>query len=565
MKSPLDALRRRRHAADEEPDGPTGRQGSGAVSDERAARLLALASRPLERGRPRVVLLAVDDPAWLVAALEESARQPRITTVDPSVGPEALHVELAARGPLDLVVDLTSDPAGARADRVRAVLLHLRPSGVLLVADAVGEALAEPLDAALRAALAPDQAALPLHDRFWGRAVDTVTVRHGHVAVTNGLRGFAQVREEQAGDYLRLRGPGAGQVLVELPASVVDNPAPILASEHDDATTYATHFDAPPMQLREYADVVCWPGQVVTQDHALLPETYRHGARVKLGNRFVDDVAPDFGRVSSGATPEPLAGTYFHLDSEFRGHFGHALTEQIARLWAWPEAKRRHPDLKALVLTNRKRTTVAGWEYRLYQAAGIAPEDLVLADRPVRVERLLAGTPMFTQPEYIHAEIAEVYRRIGDDLAAEAPDRDYPERIFCSRRNDKRSCHNTPDVEAFFAERGFEIVYPEDYPLPEQVRMFRSATDLAGFGGSAMFTMAFVPEPKRVFLVSSENYRAQNEALVAAVLGHQLNVAWCRPDKTRAAGFKGREAMHSQFTFDPAREGRFLAGLLDRG
>jgi len=94
--------------------------------------------------------------------------------------------------------------------------------------------------------------------------------------------------------------------------------------------------------------------------------------------------------------------------------------------------------------------------------------------------------------------------------------------------------------------------------------MFRSATDLAGFGGSAMFTMAFVPEPKRVFLVSSENYRAQNEALVAAVLGHQLNVAWCRPDKTRAAGFKGREAMHSQFTFDPAREGRFLADLLDR-
>ena len=25
------------------------------------------------------------------------------------------------------------------------------------------------------------------------------------------------------------------------------------------------------------------------------------------------------------------------------------------------------------------------------------------------------------------------------------------------------SCHNTPEVEAFFAERGFEVVYPEDY------------------------------------------------------------------------------------------------------
>ena len=509
------------------------------------------------------MLLAGTEPTWLVEALEEWTRQPRTTVVDPSGGPERLHVELAARGPLDLVVDLTEDSGDVRAARARATLLHLRPSGVLVLADAVGEEIAEPIDAALRAALAPDQAALAPHDRFWGRAVDTVSVRHGHVAITNGLRGYPQVREEQAADLLRLRGAEAGQVLAERPGSVVDNPAPILASEHDDATTYATHFEAPPMQLREYRDVVCWPGQVVTQDHALLPETYRHGARAKLGNRFLDDLAPDFGRPSGHPALGEMPGTYFHLDSEFRGHFGHALTEQIARLWAWPEAKRRHPDLKALMLTNRKRTTVAGWEHRLYQAAGVAPDDLVLADRPVRVERLLAGTPMFTQPEYIHADITEVYRRIGDDLAAEAPDKAYPERIFCSRRNDKRSCHNTPDVEAFFGERGFEIVYPEDHPLPEQVQMFRKATELAGFGGSAMFTMAFVPEPKRVFLVSSENYRAQNEALIAAVLGHQLNVAWCRPDKTRAAGYKGREAMHSQFTFDLAREGRFLAGLLD--
>lgn len=563
MKSPLDALRRRRRASGVPADEPARPPDAGAVSDERAGRLLVLASRPLERGRPRVVLLAASEPTWLVDALEEWARNPRIATVDPSVGPEALHVELAARGPLDLIVDLTHDPADERAERARAVLLHLRPSGVLVVADAVGTALAEAIGLALGAALAPDQSALSHHERFWGRAVDTVTVRHGHLAIANGLRGLAQLREEQAADYLRLRGADAGAVLEERPASVVDNPAPIRASEHDDATTYATHFEAPPMQLREYADVVCWPGQVVTQSQVLLPETYRHGARAKLGNRFLEDLAPDFGRLSTDARPEPLEGTFFHLDSEFRGHFGHALTEQIARLWAWPEAKRRHPELKALLLTNRKRTTVAGWEYRLYQAAGIAPEDLVLADRPVRVERLLAGTPMFTQPEYVHADITEVYRRIGDDLAAEAPERTYPERIFCSRRNDKRSCHNTSDVEAFFAQRGFEIVYPEDYPLSEQVQMFRSATDLAGFGGSAMFTMAFVPEPKRVFLVSSENYRAQNEALIAAVLGHQLNVAWCRPDKTRAAGFKGREAMHSQFTFDPAREGRFLADLLD--
>ena len=33
-----------------------------------------------------------------------------------------------------------------------------------------------------------------------------------------------------------------------------------------------------------------------------------------------------------------LEGTYFHLDNEIRGFFGHALTEQVSRLWAWDQA-----------------------------------------------------------------------------------------------------------------------------------------------------------------------------------------------------------------------------------
>jgi capsular polysaccharide biosynthesis protein len=533
-------------------------------------------------GRPggsRVVLLAGGHVDALRAGLEIAEPQAAVRVVEPADA-GAMHTELAATGHHDVIIDATGDATQVRADRARVILMHLRKGGILVVADA--GALGPDVDDdglpvrpfvrlvgdALRVSLDP-----PADDRRrnrvrsyaagWGKAVETVTSRNGHLAITNGLAALAKVREEQVGTYLAIRGAAAGEVLLERPATVVENPIEIKVSAADDAVTYATRFESPPLQLRSYRRPACWPGQVVTQRGVLLPDTYRHLARPKNGNRFVDDIAPDFGRMSRDKPTELLPGAFFHLDSEYRGHFGHALTEQIARLWAWQDAKRAEPDLRALLMTNRKRTTVAEWEYQLYEAAGVSRSDVVFLDRPVRVERLLAATPMFSQPEYVHAGIVDVYRTIGDNLAAQAPDRDYPARIFCSRRLAKRSCHNTPEVEAFFADRGFEIVYPEDYPLGEQVQLFRRAEAIAGFGGSAMFTMAFVTEPTRVFLVSSENYRAQNEALMAAVHGHELNVAWCRPDKTRAAGFKGSEAMHSEYTFDVEREGRFLSELLD--
>lgn len=555
--------------------------GEAARADAvRRTDLLGLVATQLAVPRPAVAILGTAEADGVATLVRRTVPQAVVHVLDPAVGESELHLRLAAVAPLDLLVVTPGPPEAERAELARATFFHVREGGAVLLPEVVAQAaegeqadgeadesggevaalVAAAFDASLR--VPPPPSPGPDDRGAWGRAVESATARDGHVALTNGLPARAKVREEEVGRFLDLTGDRFGRVLLERPGAVLENPAPIRQSEADGAPRMHTRFEAPPLQLRAYDDVTCLPGQVVLKHNVLLPETFRHLRRPRLGNRFIEEAAPRFGRIKNRARPEPLAGTYFHLDSEYRGHFGHAMTEQISRLWAWEEAKRRHPDLKALLLVNRKRTVVYDWEYRLYEAAGIARDDLVLATGPVRVERLLAATPMFSQPEYVHPDIAAIYRRIGDDLAAEAPDRDYPARIFCSRRLDKRACRNTDEVEAFFAERGFEIVYPEDYPLGEQVQMFRSAQDVAGFGGSAMFTLAFVPEPKRVVLVSSENYWAWNEYLMAAVWGHQVNVAWCRPERLRSLGFRGEAAMQSPYTFDPGREGRFLREVL---
>jgi capsular polysaccharide biosynthesis protein len=532
---------------------------------EDASTVLAL--RPLllrggERPAPVVAVVAdVADPP-LARALLEVWPQARLTVVDPAAGPSALHVALAAAGSFDAIFDV----ADGRAARSREIFFHLQRGGVLVVVDARAEGAqaAEVAVAAVRSGLLADDVLDP-DDLHLARAVDSVAVHGDHLVLTANPRGrpyLAKLREEEVDAYLEATGGRVGRVVAGRPGSVLTNPAPIVVSESESAMVYKTTFEAPPLRLREYRRVECRVGQVLCTDNVLLPDTYRHNFRTRLTNRFTVPTAPRFAQ-TKGPQPEDLRGTWFYLDSGFRGHFGHAMTEQISRLWAWEEAKAAYPDLKALMLMGGPRTTVAEWEYRLFAAAGISREDLVLLDRPVRPERLLAATPAFSQPGYVHEAARDVYDRVGDDLAAEAPARDYPDRIFCSRRHEKRSATNPAEVEEFFARRGFEIVYPEDHPLGEQVQMFRSATELAGFAGSAMFSMAFVREPKRVTLVSAETYSAQNEGLFAAMRGHQLNVAWCRPTLVRPDGTLIAKRLQAPFTFDDAREGEFLRRILD--
>jgi capsular polysaccharide biosynthesis protein len=317
------------------------------------------------------------------------------------------------------------------------------------------------------------------------------------------------------------------------------------------------------MSLREYPDAVCLPGQVAVTGNLVLPDTYRHSRRVRMVNKHTHDVAPRFAAPKRSVEDVPrLEGAYFFLDSEFRGHYGHAMTEQLSRLWAWPRAKAAEPGLRALMAVNRWGPELREFERALYGAAGIAPEDLMLVDGPVRVERLLAATPMFSQPQYIHPDLVHTYTTVSRALVEQAPVRDYPRRIFCARRSNHRDCRNAEEVEALFARFGFAVVFPERFTLPEQARMFREAEVIAGYAGSAMVSLCLTQSAKRVVLVSSNSYTAKNEYLIASALGHHVSIVWCRAETPMPVDRHSRRAFGSPFTMDLQREGRQLAEIL---
>jgi capsular polysaccharide biosynthesis protein len=515
---------------------------------------------------PAVALVARGERPGLVGRLTSALPDAALTVLDVEDGMDVVHLALAAGRPWDAIVDVATGQGAAR--RWRVLVQHLRPGGrlALRVPDDAGplvESVAE-VTAARRSGAEPpvpgrDLRTNPERDlAALVASTDGLHISDGWLHATSTLETLAKVPESAADEFLLAR-PAAGRTLVTLPAVAFASRCVLRSSAPVDLPS---EYDAPAMSVREYADVVCLGRQAAYGDGFVLPESYRHPFRPRLRNVAFAEWAPRFVRRPEAPTAA-LAGPAYLVDTYVRGHFGHALTDQLGHFWGWRTALERHPDLRALVFA-RPGEELAGWEYELLAAGGIERERVVVAYEPTAVELLVATSPMFGMPAYVHPGIATTYAEVGTALASRATaDRPGRLRIFCSRRPGKRTCHNAGDVEAIFEAHGFSVVLPEDHPLPEQVRLIREADVVAGFAGSGMFQIAFAGGPKHVVLVASESYTATNEYLISSVVGHRLDLALCRPDvpKEEGTGFS-QVSYHSDFTFDDAREGVFLREVL---
>jgi capsular polysaccharide biosynthesis protein len=521
-----------------------------------------------DRPTADVAVLSEDADSKLAGLLGARFPGATVTVVVVDGSTSAQHVRLAAAGPLDLLVDDTRGPG--RDQLFRATFHHLRDGGTYVVRNfrvaVSGEdatilpLLTDLLD--LKGNRLPAKAPRRrLDDAALAASLGRVVVDRQHVLVGHQRTALAKIAEHEMTPLLEAR-PSRGRVLASEPGREWRSRAVLSESESTRTGQLPGHYLPLPATLREYTDVVCRPGQVAVQGNVVLPDSYRHIPQPRLVNASLEDLAPGFARAKGGGQPRHLAGSYYYLDSEYRGHFGHAMTEQVSRLWGWKQAKAADPGLK--VLMTIKRRELAQFEIDLYAAAGIAEEDLVLVREPVRVDRLVAATPLFSMPHYVHPKIEETWNELGRNLEARAPDRHYPERIFLARRPKKRKCRNAPEIEQMFADHGFEIVFAEDMPITEQARMFRQAEAVAGLAGSALFTICFAETPKKFFVVSSESFIAVNEYMISSVRGHELSIAWCKPEIPMPASGWNQKAFFSPFSLDWEHEGQFLKNELEK-
>jgi capsular polysaccharide biosynthesis protein len=525
--------------------------------------------------RADVAILVGAHPTPIGQIVAEAFPSARIRTFGLDLTRSTLHTRLAAAGPFDVLVDDTRH-GDQHARVLRDCFFHLRVGGAFVVRDYRSEP--DPRRTHAPTEDLPSLVAELLRERHvnaatvFGKRRDQVmlaksiretVVGDRHLVIVSAVDSLAKLREEEIGRVLEEK-PSVGHVIATVPGLTFASRAESRSGVDPDDPRRPATFEVPQVSLREYSDVVCAPGQVAVRGNLLLPDSFRHNQYPRLRNRWTVDIAPRFAqdpRVDAEVTHRP--GTYFFLDAEWRGHFGHVLTDQLPRMWGWEQAKRTYPDLKGLLSLAAKQTELSGWQLELFGAAGVDEADLVTFDAPVRVDRLVTATSMFSMPSYVHPEIETLWNRLGRTLAAGARTGEYPARVFISRRpSTLRHCHNTTELEAYFAAKGFQVIYPEELSLAEQAETFRRAEVIAGLTGSGLFGLMWCETPKKVIILSPTSFTSSNEYLIAAVRGHRIDQIWSAPDVEQPENGWSQRAYESDFTFDFDNEGIVLERIL---
>lgn len=520
----------------------------------------------------RVVVLAPNSvPEWQLEDHGAAFRQ---------VGNlQQTHRHMTHLGPVDILLNLRTGTGHEHLGTWTKLFFHLRRDGVYIVPRrriTAGEGtglLGRLRNLAPSVGVSP--AALdevPGQQRKYARSIGQIMIATDFIIVGKRNKHMLKVRDAPATTrLLRHRGGGLRVTpLAKLRAGELVSPGEV--TSHEAAVPIVgldSRIPFPPLFLRRYEGRIgLGPGAVVFHDHSILPDSFRWHLEKDPINPRLDNVNTQFAQLREHHRPEKeLEGSYYYLDYSNSGHFGHLMTEALAKFWGWDVAKLADPDLKVLLRTSRKdpNRPEPQLETRLLEAYGVAREDIVWVDEPVWVESLVGASPMWHNrlPYYAHPQIADVWDRLRQGIVAtNAPEY---RRIFVSRRVGNRHCRNIDEVEEFFVSHGFEIIHPERLEVSQQAGVFANAGVIAGFGGSGMFNLLYAKNLSTLIVLNHEAYDARNEHLLASVLGVDSHYFWSPPDLSQPENGWSYDAFQSGWAFDFDRNGleleRVLKGL----
>ena len=402
------------------------------------------------------------------------------------------------------------------------------------------------------------------------RSADRTVLTPELACFTKGRPHLLKIRDHQALTLLPQREPG-------LEVHEIASRAAVELTTHDQIQ-YGARFgepqvpavmESPHLSLRRYDGLVTLPVSALAyHGRTLLPDSFRWHLSDVPTSSGIRDTGERFARLLPHAEPEHLPGSYFHFGYNNPGHFGHLMTEALAKLWGWDAAKADDPSLKILcrLHPDRPQRPADRLETRLLPAYGIAPEDIAWAEGPVTVDTLYADTPMWhnTVPFYAHEGLLDVWARLGDGLLRGADVTLGPERVFVTRRSGNRPCRNVEQVEAIFEAMGYTVTLTGHLSIPEQVALFANARVVAGFGGAGMFNLAYARKVESVVVLNQWSYEARNEQLFAAVHRAACHTFWSAPSIERPQQGSSYQAHQSAWDFDLSLSGELrdvLAGL----
>jgi capsular polysaccharide biosynthesis protein len=192
--------------------------------------------------------------------------------------------------------------------------------------------------------------------------------------------------------------------------------------------------------------------------------------------------------VAVPAAPVEVTEPVLFLGSIFV-HYGHFLTDSMARAWALVQAD---PAMKVVFAPARRLDDCPPFVAQILAALGVGPERVIQSDAPLLLRRVIAPEPLIQWDRRVHAGFDAPHRAAADTLAAGTTADARP--VYLSRRRlgaGFRQVLGEDKVEARLEREGFAVVHPETLSLGQQIALFEAAPVIVAAEGSALHTLLF--------------------------------------------------------------------------
>ncbi|WP_019831274.1 glycosyltransferase family 61 protein [Sphingomonas sp. PR090111-T3T-6A] len=289
-------------------------------------------------------------------------------------------------------------------------------------------------------------------------------------------------------------------------------------------TTFIEHD--PPITV--HRDVLCVPTGRAKKDEGLFDQ----------GGKLIADAGyfrahPD--RVSLYPLLNPLPHERFDYAPDdvqyvflgvLTGHYGHFITNSLARVWAVSRFDRATTKFVLLNHGPLSMPLAISWLREILGAFGLDETNLLNFARPTRFREIVVPAPAFEEGGFVHAVFGAACGRAGQMLTRGRRNDGPP--VFLTKQclaSGVSKVTNEAEMCEHLSAAGVQIVAPETLSVSEQIRLFADRDAVLGMAGSAMHTAVFAPGRQKIELHTGRA-RLSNQALIDAANGGRTTALW---------------------------------------
>ena len=185
-------------------------------------------------------------------------------------------------------------------------------------------------------------------------------------------------------------------------------------------------------------------------------------------------------------------------------HFGHFLTDCLARMWYATENPNDRRKFVFLMLKTSNLQELKMWVYQLFDLLGIPEDRLVILEKPAQFERVVVPDQSVRIKFDYTKEFLLPFRHIAQRIRPSGI-----KKLFLTRGKELKSAiHlcNQEYFEAFYQMRGFTVIAPEQLSITNQIALIVGAEEVATFLGTlAHWSLFSRPNTKWTFINRVDN------------------------------------------------------------